>query len=285
MLSHNLRIFLDVANRQSVTETANARFISQPAVSKALQSLERDLNLKLFYRDRKNGMILTDAGAKILFLARQMEDLENRIYQTAFRENNFIGSKLRIASVPVTTSVILSKALRQYRETYPFVSVEIKEGSPLAVRKMVEEHAVDFAVTYAPFGNLDSEVLIHDEMVGILLPEEKQQLIDLTKEADRLILCRAGLETAIEQLPKLSKSDFSKILLVQNAETVVRMVEEGNGIGIISRFTLSPIPHHLRICPITPSINTEVGLIAGNLNDLTPVAQEFVRIIRELSII
>lgn len=285
MLSHNLRIFLDVANRQSVTETANARFISQPAVSKALQSLERDLNLKLFYRDRKNGMILTDAGAKILFLARQMEDLENRIYQTAFHENNFIGSKLRIASVPVTTSVILSKALRQYRETYPFVSVEIKEGSPLAVRKMVEEHAVDFAVTYAPFGNLDSEVLIHDEMVGILLPEEKQQLIDLTKEADRLILCRAGLETAIEQLPNLSKSDFSKILLVQNAETVVRMVEEGNGIGIISRFTLSPIPHHLRICPITPSINTEVGLIAGNLNDLTPVAQEFVRIIRELSII
>ena len=285
MLSHNLRIFLDVANRQSVTETANARFISQPAVSKALQSLERDLNLKLFYRDRKNGMILTDAGAKILFLARQMEDLENRIYQTAFRENNFIGSKLRIASVPVTTSVILSKALRQYRETYPFVSVEIKEGSPLAVRKMVEEHAVDFAVTYAPFGNLDAEVLIHDEMVGILLPEEKQQLIDLTKEADRLILCRAGLETAIEQLPNLSKSDFSKILLVQNAETVVRMVEEGNGIGIISRFTLSPIPHHLRICPITPSINTEVGLIAGNLKDLTPVAQEFVRIIRELSII
>ena len=285
MLSHNLRIFLDVADRQSVTETANARFISQPAVSKAIQSLEKKLNLRLFHRDRKNGMILTNAGSKILLLARQMEDLENRIYQTAFRENNFIGSRLRIASVPVTTSVILSKALRQYRETYPFVSVEIREGSPLAVRKMVEDHAVDFAVTYAPFGNLDSEVLIHDEMVGILLPEEKQQLIDLTKEADRLILCRAGLETAIEQLPNLSKSDFSKILLVQNAETVVRMVEEGNGIGIISRFTLSPIPHHLRICPITPSINTEVGLIAGNLNDLTPVAQEFVRIIRELSII
>ena len=98
MLSHNLRIFLDVANRQSVTETANARFISQPAVSKALQSLERDLNLKLFYRDRKNGMILTDAGAKILFLARQMEDLENRIYQTAFRETTSLAENC--ASLP-----------------------------------------------------------------------------------------------------------------------------------------------------------------------------------------
>ena len=110
-------------------------------------------------------------------------------------------------------------------------------------------------------------------------------MIDLTKEADRLILCRAGLETAIERLPNQSKIDCSKILLVQNAETVVRMVEEGNGTGIISRFTLASIPHCLRVCPITPSINTEVGLIAGNLKDLTPVAQEFIRIIRELSII
>lgn len=284
MLSHNLRIFLDVANRQSITETANARFISQPAVSKAIQSLEKELQLKLFYRDRKNGMILTDAGSKILFLARQMEDLENRMYQTAFRENNFIGGNLRIASVPVTTSVILSKALRQYRKAYPLVSVEIKEGSPLAVRKMVEEHAVDFAVTYAPFGNLDAEVLIRDEMVGILPPEAKEKRIDLTKETERLILCHAGLETAIERLPGRHKFDFSKSLLVQNAETVVRMVEEGNGTGIISRFTLSPIPHRLHICPITPSIRTEVGLVAANLKDLTPVAQEFVRIIRELSV-
>ena len=53
MLSHNLRIFLDVADRQSITETANARYISQPAVSKAIQSLEKELNLKLFYRDKK----------------------------------------------------------------------------------------------------------------------------------------------------------------------------------------------------------------------------------------
>ena len=101
-----------MANRRSITETANARYISQPAVSKAIQSLEKELSLKLFHRDKKNGMIPTEAGKKILLLARQMEDLENRIYQTAFRENNFIGGKLRIASVPVTTTVLLSKVLR-----------------------------------------------------------------------------------------------------------------------------------------------------------------------------
>ena len=282
MLTHNLRIFLEVANRQSITETANARYISQPAVSKAIQLLEKELSLKLFHRDKKNGMIPTEAGKKILLLARQMEDLENRIYQTAFRENNFIGGNLRIASVPVTTTVLLSKVLRQYREAYPYVAVEIKEGSPLAVRKMVEEHAVDFAVTYAPFGSLDAEVLIKDEMVGILPPDSDTEIMEIGKETDHIILCRAGMETVMERLPSGQRIDFSRSLLVQNAETVVRMVEEGNGMGLISQFTLSSVSHKLRICPVVPAMDTEIGIIAQGLDDLTPVAQEFVRMIREL---
>ena len=283
MLSHNLRIFLDVADRQSITETANARYISQPAVSKAIQSLEKELNLQLFYRDKKKGMIPTDAGQKILLLARQMEDLENRIRQTAFRENHFIGGRLRVASVPVTTAVLLSKALRQYREKYPSVSVEIREGTPAAVKRMVEEHAVDFAVTYAPFGNLTTEVLIEDEMVGLLPTDSPEETVDLKKDAGRLVLCRAGLETAMEKLPSRYKEDFARSLLVQDAQTVVRMVEEGNGVGLISRFTLSPIPHRLRICPVIPAIGTQIGLIACELDDLTPVAGEFARMIREIS--
>ena len=282
MLTHNLRIFLEVANRQSITETANARYISQPAVSKAIQSLEKELSLKLFHRDKKSGMIPTEAGKKILLLARQMEDLENRIYQTAFRENNFIGGKLRIASVPVTTTVLLSKVLRQYREAYPYVTVEIKEGSPLVVRKMVEEHAVDFAVTYAPFGNLDAEILIRDEMVGILPPDSDTEIMEIGKETEHMILCRAGMETVMERLPSEQRIDFSQSLLVQNAETVVRMVVEGNGVGLISKFTLSSMSHHLRICQIQPTLDTQIGLLAYDLADLTPVAQEFARMIREL---
>lgn len=282
MLTHNLRIFLEVANRQSITETANARYISQPAVSKAIQSLEKELSLKLFHRDKKSGMIPTEAGKKILLLARQMEDLENRIYQTAFRENNFIGGKLRIASVPVTTTVLLSKVLRQYREAYPYVTVEIKEGSPLVVRKMVEEHAVDFAITYAPFGSLDAEILIRDEMVGILPPDADTEIMEIGKETEHMILCRAGMETVMDRLPSEQRIDFSRSLLVQNAETVVRMVDDGNGVGLISKFTLSSMSHHLRICQIQPTLDTQIGLLAYDLADLTPVAQEFARMIREL---
>lgn len=109
MLNHNLRIFIRVAEKGSITETANELYISQPAVSKAIKILEDELSLKLFHRDKRKGLILTDIGHEILILARQMEKTENRMYQAAFRSNNFIGGKVRIASMPILTSVILSE--------------------------------------------------------------------------------------------------------------------------------------------------------------------------------
>ena len=164
MISYSLRIFLQVAEVGSVTKTANALYVSQPAVTKAIRKLETELNLKLFHHDRRrNRLILTDAGEKIFLLAKQMENLEEQIYQTAFSENNFLGGKLRIASVPIATTLILSR----YREKYPAVTVELDEGTPAEIRRLLENYAVDFAVTYSPFGNFDSEILIEDEMVGI----------------------------------------------------------------------------------------------------------------------
>ncbi|MDO4556643.1 MAG: LysR family transcriptional regulator, partial [Lachnospiraceae bacterium] len=125
MMNNNLRIFIQVAEKGSFTATANELFISQPAISRAIRSLEDELKLKLFYRDKRNGLILTDAGNKILIQARQMADIENRIYQTAFRENNFLGGKVRIASMPIITSVILSKVFYNFRQKYPFVTLEL----------------------------------------------------------------------------------------------------------------------------------------------------------------
>lgn len=138
MISYSLKIFLEVAKRGSVTKTANELYVSQPAVTKAVKNLERRLNLKLFHRDKRRGLILTDAGEKIFLLAAQMKNLEEQIFQTAFRENNFLGGKLCVASVPIATNLILSKVLRRYREKYPAVKVVLKEGTPADVQKMLE---------------------------------------------------------------------------------------------------------------------------------------------------
>ena len=115
MLNHNLKIFLAVAESGSITETANRLYISQPSVSQSIKALEKSLNVKLFHRDRKQGLILTEVGKKIHLIALEMQHLEERLYQTAFRENNFLGGLLRIGALPIMTATILTKPLHTFK--------------------------------------------------------------------------------------------------------------------------------------------------------------------------
>ena len=67
MLNRNLEIFLRVAEYGSITRAAKTLYITQPAASNAISKLEAELNVKLFFRDKRNGLILTDVGQKFCF--------------------------------------------------------------------------------------------------------------------------------------------------------------------------------------------------------------------------
>ena len=281
MMNNNLRIFIQVAEKGSFTQVANELYISQPAISRAIKALEDELKVKLFFRDKRNGLILTDVGEKILLLARQMADTENRIYQTAFRENNFLGGKVRVASMPILTSVILSKVFYRFREKYPYVTVELLEGSSAQIRKAVEEHQVDFALTSSPFGDLDKQVVFLDRMISVsreAFPSNNP--VPLNENTEKYILCRAGYETVIEEL-KGQKIKLEHCFTVQQAETVINLVKEGNGIGILSELVLNATPNSLYRHAIFPEVEMEIGIVANDLHDLTPVASTLAFMVRE----
>lgn len=97
MNMNSLHIFVKVAETLNMTEAANELYISQPAVSKAIKSMETSLGVKLLIRDKQNKIKLTDAGKEIVVLARQMIVIENKIYQVADQENHLLRGKLRLA--------------------------------------------------------------------------------------------------------------------------------------------------------------------------------------------
>lgn len=285
MLDKRLEIFIKVANKGNISTVATDMYISQPAVSKQIKSLEKELNVKLFYRDKRNGMILTDVGEKILLLAKQQAEINNRIYQTAFKENNFIGGKLRIAALPILSAALLSKALPVFRKEYPHTDIKIMEGTPREVRQMVLEHTVDFALSCSPFIGLDYKILLHDRMVG-LFPADAENIpkeIDLRNGTQNLILCRSGTETALDELSGQYKISFANALLFEDVYSVVQMVQNGNGVGILSEFTLDAIPNQLKTCDVIPHFAIEIGVEAYSLNDLTPVAAKFYKILKNVT--
>ncbi|MDN6140410.1 LysR family transcriptional regulator [Tetragenococcus halophilus] len=282
MLNRKIEIFIKIVEYGNITKAAKALYTSQPAISNALSNLESELNVKLFFRDKKNGILLTEVGQKIFKLAKQMENTNNRIYQTAYKENNLFEGNLRIASLPSLTSTLFSKAFKKFRELYPKVNIDLKEGSPNEVFKMVNERTVDFGLSSSPFKQLDSMTLIHDHIIAVSSKGHiEKNIIDLSIPPDTLVINKPAYETIMDKIPAKKSLNNDQILLVQNAETAIEMVNDDIGIGIISNYTIDTLGKSFFKYPIDPKISLEVGLFSNDLNDLTPIASEFVRLIKE----
>ncbi len=284
ILNRNLELFIKVAECSSITKVAKTYYITQPAVSNALSKLENELGIKLFFRDKRNGLILTDIGKQILTYAKQMEDIDNRIYQAACKEKNMLGGRVRIAVLTFLVSTILSKALKEYRQLYPGIDIEIKEGTPNDIFTMIKEHSADFAISCSPFGKFPATTLIHDCIMAMYPPSSKvENAVTLNNPPDTLIINKPAYETILDHITSKTAVKFEKIILVQNAETAIHMVEDGIGIGIISKYTLEALAPNYPKYPVIPEITFDIGLFANDLNDLTPAAVEFLRIINRLN--
>ena len=272
MLNNNLRIFITAAELESLTEAAKKLYVSQPAISQAIRKLEEELNVKLFIRNKRSKLILTDAGKDILALAYKMADLENRLYQRAYEENHLLGGTVRIASVPLGISLILSHVLPVFHKHFPDVEVELLEGSPLEVKNMVMDYKADLGISTSPYMGMQHKLLMMDRMVAI--SKNEAVTINLHKSVSNLILCRVAHDSIEEQLAG-QNVDLSHSMIVQAASTQINMIEEENGIGIISELMLSTIPNQLVRGNVTPKMDKiEISLIAHDFGELPTAAKE-----------
>lgn len=240
-----------------------------------MKKLEDELCVKLFIRNKRSSLILTDVGERILLLANQMQALENRLYQTAMEENELSGGVVRIAAVPIGTSIILPRISPIFRKQFPDVKVELLESNPLEVKNMVLDYKADIGISTSPYLGLQHRVLTKDHMVSV--NRDKAVSVDLRKVQTDLVLCRIARDSIAEQ----ENIDLSHAMIVDAASTQLNMVSQGNGTGVLSELMLSSIPNSLVIGKVKPDIEVEISLIAHDFNELSPAAEKMADMILE----
>lgn len=278
MLNNNLHIFIIAAETGSLTETAKKLYISQPAVSQAIKKLEEELGVKLFIRNKRSNLILTDAGGDILALAEQMQTLENRLYQRAYEENHMLKGVVRIASVPLATSLILSRVMSVFKRQFPDVEIDLFESDPLSVKNMVLDYKADIGISTSPYLGLAHKVLMKDRVVSI--NRDRPVKLDLSKEIPDMILCRVAHNSILEQL-KGKNIDLSHALVVEAVSTQINLIANGNGIGAISELMLSSIPNSLVIGTVLPKMEMDISLITHDFDELSVAAKKMTEMIMQ----
>ncbi len=281
---NNLNVFMMVSEKMNITEAAKALFISQPAVSKAVKSLEESLHVKLFLRDKHQGLILTDVGKEILILARQMKSIENKIHQAASRESQMLTGKVRIGSFPAASTVLLPKTIAKFRVQYPHVTIELIEGVSSQIKEWVRDRTIEIGLVSSPFEDFEYESLLSDHMV-VILPEHHalrdEETIHFREYHHEFIYCTGGHEAAISNVLQTYNLSLQANLTVQSTETLIHMVNNNLGIGLVSEFSLSSVDHHLIVKNIEPQMTRNIGVIALSFEEISMASTAFIRFLRE----
>lgn len=122
MTIEQLRIFLAVAEHLHFTRTAEVLYVTQPAVSAAIQNLEREYSVRLFHRIGRR-IELTDAG-KLLQIEAQKIIEQVMLTERGLKElNNLQRGQLRLGSSLTIGNYWLPEKISQFQNHYPRISI------------------------------------------------------------------------------------------------------------------------------------------------------------------
>src|SRR5512132_3982386 len=266
-LEARLRAFAAIARRGSVSAAAKELYVSQPAVSKHLASLEAETGRSLVTRGRE-GAALTPAGQVLAdFVLRAEALLANAGRALEAGEDAETGT-LSLAASGIPGTYLIPDLLMTFRERHPAVELGVVGG-----------------LTAPP--ELESEPLVEDEIVLVgppslggrrLRPKELEGLTWLSREegsATRAAAETARWEMGLHSVPMLE---------LQSWEAVKLGVARGAGIAAISCLALDLELEAGRLVILDVPrwrLQRTISVIYTRGVPLTPPADRFLGLLRE----
>ncbi|HYD61949.1 MAG TPA: LysR family transcriptional regulator [Noviherbaspirillum sp.] len=120
----SMKVFRTVAELGGFSAAARQLDLSNPVVTRLVADLEKHLGVRLLNRSTRS-LSLTDAGAVYLERCRRVLDEIDDMDALVFDQSRQLHGELRIAS-PVSFGIsLLTPLLKQYREKYPKITVEL----------------------------------------------------------------------------------------------------------------------------------------------------------------
>lgn len=235
-----LRNFVVVAERLNISSAANTVNLSQPALSRQIQALEKKLGVDLFERVGKR-LVLTAEGADLALQAAELiERAQDLMQRTARTEPEHSGT-LRIGASPQTISWLLSPAMARFRAVHPRVDLMVSEGHNDSLIEMVEHGAVHMVVANLGISNiLVGHPLFAAQLLAVLPPEHpcrarKSITIDAIAHEPMMVMRRGFLTRHLFEQVAAAHGVRPRIVLESGStQTLASLAHDGLGVAIVS---------------------------------------------------
>ncbi|WP_122081033.1 LysR family transcriptional regulator [Vibrio coralliirubri] len=231
-----IRIFVETAQLNSFTATANKLDMTQSAVSKKIAWLESDLGMTLFQRNSRK-ISLTHAGKDYLtYCVRFLEEM-SAIESQLKRETESVEGELKISAPSAFSTMLLSEPLQAFIEQHPGIRVNLSVDDRIV---NLNEHNIDVAIRASQLkdSGLKARLLFNNKVHYFASPEylEKhgapQQPQELIKHhcLTYSLMTPANEWRFTDKSHKASSIKVNQIFTSDSPEMLLKMSRQGLGI-------------------------------------------------------
>jgi DNA-binding transcriptional LysR family regulator len=196
-----LRIFVAVAERQHVTQAAEALNVAQSAASHAIASLEDRHKTKLFNRIGRH-IELTDAGQAFLKEARAVLAAVEAAELALMEFSDLKRGVLTVQASHTIANYWLPRRLAEFRRAYPQIEIRASIGNTVQVAAAVENRETELGFVEATIHSeqLTSRMVARDQIIVVVAPyhellkRKPLSPTDLTdRDVSRMSFCKPAL--------------------------------------------------------------------------------------------
>ena len=291
MFIRQLEYLVTLAREKHFAKAAEACHVSQPALSSAIRSLEKELGIMIVQRGRRF-LGLTAEGERVLAWARQTLASLSYMREDAATAKSTMTGTLRMGAIP-TSMTAAAFLTGPCFSAYPNIRYTLSSLTADAIISQLDHFELDIGLTY-----LDDTVIegfeklpLFEERYVLLAGRSASLESTLTwEQAARLPLClltgKMRNRQIIDSAFRRAAVQPSVILETDSLFSLYAHVSEAGLFSIVPHSLLNffDLENRVQARPIVPQLTRAIGLIARNQPTLAPVTTAVWEIARGLDL-
>lgn len=163
------KVFYTTASEGSLSAAADRLFLSQPAVSRSIKTLEENLGTTLFIRYSR-GVALTEAGKELFQYVEQSYNLIQKGERRLQEMQSLKHGEVRIGASDTLCRYYLLPFIESFHQQYPGIHLKVTNRTSAETVSLLKSGHVDFGLINLPFDDQDLEIVsgpvIQDCLIG-----------------------------------------------------------------------------------------------------------------------
>lgn len=240
-----LQTFVQAAQLESFSKTAEMLGYSQSAITVQMRLLETELNTRLFDRMGKR-VVLTPQGREFLKSANKILYEVNKASKS-MNEGRELTNSLHVGTIESLCTAKFPRILSEFHSLHPRVNLQITVDSPEKLIRMMEHNELDLIYildtprwdeNWVKVMELAEPVVFVASAASRFAGKERLVLDDILQEPFFLTEKHANYRQALDQQLALRRQSISPVLEISDTEFIIRMLELNQGLSFLPYFAV-----------------------------------------------